>query len=50
MGTKTLERLEQLERRRSENTLHRPIITHTIDSYRIYFSPSQMYVVCREYD
>ena len=31
-------RLEQLERLRSENTPHRPMITHTIDSYQI---PSQ---------
>ena len=30
--------LEQLERLRSENTPHRPMITHTIDSYQI---PSQ---------
>ena len=50
MGTETLERLDQLERLRSENTLHRPIITHTIDSYRIHFIPSQTYVVCRGYD
>ena len=27
--------LEQLERMRSENTPHRPMITHTIDSYQI---------------
>ena len=30
--------LEQLERLHSENTPHRPMITHTIDSYQI---PSQ---------
>ena len=31
-------KLEQLERLRSENTPHHPMITHTIDSYQI---PSQ---------
>ena len=31
-------KLEQLERLHSENTPHRPMITHTIDSYQI---PSQ---------
>ena len=29
-----LNQLEQLERLRSENTPHRPMITHTIDSYQ----------------
>ena len=30
-----LNKLEQLERLRSENTPHRRMITHTIDSYQI---------------
>ena len=33
-----LNQLEQLERLRSENTPHCPMITHTIDSYQ---TPSQ---------
>ena len=36
--SESLDELEQLERLRSENTPHRPIITHTIDSDQI---PSQ---------
>ena len=36
--TKAEYKLEQLERLRSENTPHRLMITHTIDSYQI---PSQ---------
>ena len=31
-------KIEQLERLRSENTPHRPMITHIIDSYQV---PSQ---------